>query len=281
MEKKVSIDLVLKLNTLFREKNWFSIENHDFVFESICNMSEILSKEENNLILELIERYNWVTYNDYNVKLKKILQQIVSICDNKISKIYFFPIIKPEDEDKNKSGNSISYMLKCLKPSIKEASKISIVELTKFESINSAKLTLKADELVILVDDYVGSGETLQATLTEIRKNKSINNNNLIIASIAIQKDTITELLKQKLTIIYDEAVIKGISQYYDSPIKEKNIQTMLEIEKKLISGRNFSLGYEESEAIVTMLRTPDNTFPVFWHNYKKSTNLNPPFPRE
>lgn len=281
MEKKVSIDLVLKLNTLFREKNWFSIENHDFVFESICNMSEILSKEENNLILELIERYNWVTYNDYSVKLKKILQQIVSICDNKISKIYFFPIIKPEDEDKNKSGNSISYMLKCLKPSIKEASKISIVELTKFESINSAKLTLKADELVILVDDYVGSGETLQATLTEIRKNKSINNNNLIIASIAIQKDTITKLLKQKLTIIYDEAVIKGISQYYDSPIKEKNIQTMLEIEKKLISGRNFSLGYEESEAIVTMLRTPDNTFPVFWHNYKKSTNLNPPFPRE
>lgn len=281
MEKKVSLNLVLKLNTIFRDKNWFSIENHDFVFESLCSISEVLTKKENDLIFELVERYNWITYNDYSVKLKKILKKIVTISENSKHKIYLFPVIKPEDEGKNKSGNSISYMLKCLKPSVPEAKNTSIIELTKFENISSENLTLGNDDLLILVDDYIGSGQTLDATLLEVNKNNTINKENLLIACIAIQKDTITRLETNNYKVIYDEVVIKGISQFYQSPLKEEYIETMLEIERKLISGRNFSLGYEESEAIITMLRTPDNTFPVFWHNYKKSTNLNPPFPRE
>lgn len=281
MSKKISIDLVLKINSLFDEKKWREIENNDVVFESLCYLSEFLTPEENDLILELIHKYNWITYNDYNVKLKNLLKQIISSQEYPIKRIYFFPVIKPEDERKNKSGNNVSYMMKSIKPGIKEASGISIVELTSFDDIAENKLSMKKNEIFVLVDDYIGSGETLNSTLIEVKKNMTIHNDNLIISSIAIQKDTIHRLKYENYQVIYDEEVLKGISQSYESPIKEKHLETMLEIEKKLISGNHFSLGYEESEALVTMLRTPDNTFPVFWHKYKKSTGIFPPFLRE
>ena len=45
----------------------------------------------------------------------------------------------------------------------------------------------------------------------------------------------------------------------------------MLRIEKMIPAGSFFSLGYNDSEALVTLLRTPDNTFPIFWKEYKKN----------
>lgn len=37
-------------------------------------------------------------------------------------------------------------------------------------------------------------------------------------------------------------------------------------------------LGYAESEALVTMIKTPNNTFPFYW--YEKNSNSYAPFPR-
>jgi hypothetical protein len=47
-------------------------------------------------------------------------------------------------------------------------------------------------------------------------------------------------------------------------------LSIMTEIEK-LIPGNHFSFGYNQSEALITLMRTPDNTFPIFWKEHKKS----------
>ncbi len=276
---KIELELVLKLNKLFEIKQWNKIENYEYVYESLCSLSQEIMDDEDGykLFLDLVERYNWMSYNDYSKKIIELLKSILIDSKITISKIYTFPILKPEDKNKNKSGNSISYMIKCNKPYLKDAKKIQLLQLNTFEEINS--LILKDNEYLLLVDDYIGSGETLFACIREIESiNKDIIDK-LIIATIAIQNDTILKLNNYKL--FYNIIVKKGISENYHSPIKEQHINTMINLEKRLISGRNFSLGYEQSEGLVTMLRTPDNTFPIFWHEYKKNIKLHPPFPRD
>jgi hypoxanthine phosphoribosyltransferase len=167
-------------------------------------------------------------------------------------------------------------MIKCNKPFIKEAKHIKFDELTQFSEFENLKL--KEYEYIILVDDYIGSGETLFACIKKILSINPDLTKKIIIATIAIQHDTVDKI---SYPIHYINSVKKGISDFYTSPEKEKHINTMKKLESRLISGRNFSLGYEQSEGLVTMMRTPDNTFPIFWHDYKKSTNLHPPFPRE
>ena len=279
MGKKIDLDVILKLNKLFEKKKWNQIENSDYVYESLCALSENISEDEqaHQLFLDLIDQYNWMSYNDYSNQINHLLYEILINSNIKMSKIYSFPIIKPEDQNKNKSGNSISYMMKCNKPYLRQAKHIKFEEITLFSDLST--LTLKPDEYLILVDDYIGSGETLFACINEIEKINSSLCDKIIIATIAVQNDTIVLLNNYKF--YYSMAVSKGISSRYSSPIKEEHLETMLSLEKKLISGRNFSLGYEESEGLVTMLRTPDNTFPIFWHEYKKSTGLYPPFPRD
>jgi hypothetical protein len=278
MVNKVELHFVMQLNKIFKEKNWSKIENNEYVYESLCNLSALLieSEEEHKLFLELIERYTWLSFGDYSVKVKKLLESFLIDSGLIISKFYTFPAIKPEDEKKNKSGNTISYMIKCNKPYIKNINHIKFNELTQFREFEN--LFLKEDEYILLVDDYIGSGETLFSCIKKIESINTDLKDKIIVASIAIQHDTIAKI---KQPLHYVDAVKKGISDCYNSPEKEKHIQTMIQLETKLISGRNFSLGYEQSEGLVTMMRTPDNTFPIFWHEYKKSTKLIPPFPRE
>jgi hypothetical protein len=52
----------------------------------------------------------------------------------------------------------------------------------------------------------------------------------------------------------------------------------MEHIEKNLDIPDDYLFGYKKSEALVTMIRTPNNTFPVFWYNKKNEDNA--PFPR-
>ena len=55
----------------------------------------------------------------------------------------------------------------------------------------------------------------------------------------------------------------------------------MKEIEKLIPGDKFFSFGYNKSEALVTLNRTPDNTFPIFWRNHKKGGKVfQAPFPR-
>jgi hypothetical protein len=38
----------------------------------------------------------------------------------------------------------------------------------------------------------------------------------------------------------------------------------MLEIERHVLGAKPYSLGFVETEALITLMRTPDNTFPGF-----------------
>ncbi|NVK09828.1 MAG: hypothetical protein HWD89_12320 [Tenacibaculum sp.] len=281
MKKKIDIDIVMKLYALFADKKWNEIEGNKKVFENFCKLTDNLTQEQTELIFELTERYKWITYNEYNSRLTSILKSIYDDYGKNVKKIYLFPIIKPEDEEKIKSGNNIIYMMRGIKPFIEDYDKITFVELNKFELLTKDNLKLKNNEVLLLVDDYVGSGETLKATLTEVFKNKTLTKDKIIVSSIILQNDSFEFLNNIGIKSYSSDNVIKEISQFYESPALEEKIKIMEEIEQLIPGGNNFSFGYEQSEALVTMIRTPDNTFPIFWKEHRKNgQKYKAPFPR-
>lgn len=269
----MNITSITKLYTIFNDKKWTDKEGNNIVFSNFCKLLSNLNDTQRELIIDLAERYTWITLSEYQSKIVNVLNIVEEEKLNNIKRIILFPVMKPEDENKTKSGHTILYMLRAIKPMLHRYKEIEFKEIESYEHIKSEKFKLKDTDAVFLLDDYLGSGETIKATINELLSNRNIEPKKLNVISIAAQSDS-TEFLK-KIDVAYytDMITKKGISDYYKSPELEEKIRIMLEIEK-LIPGNHFSFGFNQSEALITLMRTPDNTFPIFWKEHKKSGEI-------
>ncbi|MAW95682.1 MULTISPECIES: hypothetical protein [unclassified Leeuwenhoekiella] len=277
-----TVESITYLNKIFKAKKWTDRDIDEYVFDNFCNLLDNLNDRERELIIELVERYQWITSLEYQEKILSTLESVENEKVEKLKTAYLFPIIKLEDEGKVKSGTFLMYQIKAFKKFLKKHSKVEFRYVTKFEYLTDVKFELKDEETIYLIDDYIGSGETVNACLTELRKNKNIGNDKLNIVTIAIQKETSDLISKDGISIYTDYYSPKGLTDFNDSPVREEKIALMREIEKLIPGGSHFSLGYNECEALITLARTPDNTFPIFWKKHRIGTKyFDAPFSRE
>ncbi len=281
------VEAIIQLYKIFHNKNWFSYENNAFVFENFCHLLENLESHQKDLIIELAEKYKWITFKDYTSLLINAFNQVEEIKLRDIQRIILFPLHNPEDENATKSGNSVLYtikgvdMISQLRHTIPKYNKIFFQSIESYTDLYKSSLNFNGHELIFLIDDFLGSGETLHATLFEIRKDKFINFNSLNILSVAAQYEAIDYALDNGLSIYTDCIDGKGISDNYDQQQAANKLDIMEQIEE-LIPQNKCKFGYNQSEALITLIRTPNNTFPIFWKKYKKNQiEYTPPFPRE
>ena len=228
----------------------------------------------------MAERYTWITLSEYQGRLIDVMNKVEQEKLNSIKKIVLFPIMKPEHESTTKSGHAILYMLKALKPLLIKYKDIEFLEIETFDQVRDEKFLIKDNELMFLLDDYLGSGETIKTSIEEILKNRNIDIYKINVISIAAQNESIVFLNDIGISIYTDFVSNKGISDYYISEDLDEKIEIMKEIEK-LIPGNHFNFGYNGSEALITLMRTPDNTFPIFWKEHKKNNKeFEAPFSR-
>lgn len=142
------------------------------------------------------------------------------------------------------------------------------------------KLELKDGEYLVLVDDFIGSGKTFQKCIEQIETYK-IPLEKVLLISIAIQEDGLKLIENKKIKCYYSHIEKKGITDYYENEDQIEKKESMRIIERKLKFKPKFSLGFEQSEALLSLIRTPNNTFPVFWHEYFDNQKIRKaPFPR-
>ncbi len=280
MSTKVELNKMLKLFSIFTSKKWVDIEGHDETLKKFGELIESLDSKQIDLILELTERYTWITYNDYQSHLRNILKNLCEKELKNIERLFIFPIIKPSNENETKSGHAIMYMMTGVKASLSQLDNIKVIPLQSFDDISSENLKLNNKDYIILVDDFIGSGNTLENTLTEIKKNDTIKDN-LSIVSVVIQKVALDSLNQRNINCEYGIIMDKGISNHYQEPDLTNKLDIMKKIEDKIPKVKDYRLGYEKSEALVTLIKTPNNTFPVFWKEYShKGESKKAPFPR-
>ncbi|MBF8456893.1 hypothetical protein IV494_06820 [Kaistella sp. G5-32] len=277
-----TVESILVLHKIFKNNNWYERDSDEFIFNNFCKLLDNLDSKQRVLIIELVSNYKWISYGEYPEKILSTLDNIESTKLNILKKIYFFPVIKFEDEGEIKSGTFLMYPIKAFKKDLKNYQNINFTLNTKFETFTNPDFILKENELIFLIDDYIGSGETLEACLGIIRQNPNITNDKIKIIALAIQAEIAENITGQGIEIFCENILLKGISDYNSPPVVDEKIQMMLEIEKLIPGGSHFSLGYNRTEALITLSRTPDNTFPIFWKKYKiGNKKFDAPFSRE
>jgi hypothetical protein len=277
-----TIESISQLNKIFKTKKWSEKDVDEFAFDNFCKLLDNINETQRRLIIELVERYQWISFTEYQEKILSTLEKVEDKKIEKLKNIYFFPIIKPEDEGLYKSGPTLIYPIKAFKNHLTKYKNVTFKYISKFENLTDPSFKLQDNEAIFLIDDYVGSGETLNTCLDLIKTNKTIKNDKINVLTLAIQKETANNIIQQGITSYSEYYSSRGITDFNESPLLEEKVKIMLEIEKMIPGGNNFSFGYKESEALITLARTPDNTFPIFWMKHRiGKVKFEAPFSRD
>ncbi|MGG4345859.1 phosphoribosyltransferase [Paenibacillus lautus] len=283
--KKTSIlsaERLVQLSQLFSNKSW-EIENDDpdlpSLFNRFCILLSELSEPQQLLVLELTERFTRITSDQYKVHIKKILDHLSNdpkLNLTQIKTIYIAPLIAPEDIGKSKSSTFVQYLFTEQFHYISHFADKNVRFVNGLEADSSEINNEQA--LLIVVDDFIGTGDTACSALNYLLETKKISTDKIIVASIVALSQGIQKIIESGVHVIVSLTLNKGISEHYPITDISSKIEIMETIESQIKVHRNEKLGYGKSEALVSMIRTPNNTFPVFW---KEKKGRVAPFPRK
>ncbi len=275
----LSVNKLFEIEELFLSKNW-EIEDNPEVFSSLYNrfcsrVSFFTKEEQQSLCIELANRFVRIHFTEYESYFLKAFATInKKIIQNK--RICILPL-KFENENSIKSG---SFIWKYFKDQIDFSDHPVLSNAIFYENIDSI-INLKNTNnsyYFLFIDDYLGSGTTALDSLKKLFNSEIVNNTEVGIITFASQIEGAI-LVETTLNIHVFSGIYlnKGISDnYYGQELLDKT-NIMKSMEKKLaISKHNF--GYNNSESLITLgKKSPNNTFPVFWHETKTRIA---PFPR-
>lgn len=267
-------NVFFQIEAVFNLHHWSLDE--DETFERFCHLLGLLNKDEQRCVIELTKKFLKVDFSKYPYYINKALATFQPDFFKNNDKIYIMPLRAPEDFNKQKSSTFVAYGFHDYKMhKLFSGKTVNIIDKPtgipkNFNATNNA---------LILVDDFIGSGETAESCLSYLHRPIGIDLKKVLIFALVVQKDGFDRLANQGHRLFFAEMRNKAITNDVQDPTKQEFIQAMQSIEDKLNFDVEFRFGYKQSEALVKMIRTPNNTFPVYW----KSTSVfkyKAPFPR-
>lgn len=270
---------------IFCDKNWETeyLEGEISAFDRFCERLAILENDEQReLVLELTKDYMKIAMTEYEKLLIKAWRGYLDnnpfrLEDDEMLPIC--PILIEEDFGKEKSGSMVLYMCGSL-----ELRRFSLFSDEQIRLCSSPALLVDLfikkrcnAKRIVLIDDYIGSGESAIGCISYLEKHE-IDRNKIDIIALVAQEEAV-RILKDEGIMVYSALTRKkGISDKYKEDEIENKISIMKRIESNLKVDSKYSLGYNKTEALISLIKTPNNTFPVFWYENKKSRA---PFPRK
>lgn len=277
--RKLNIEMGLTLSeinlihSILSRKKWEHLSGEEWYFNTFCSFLENFDCEERKLLISLTEKFLVVPGSDYVSLFLRALEQYLKTT-NKKQRIVLCPLLPEQDFGKQKSSCSLYYDIKALlrfiQTEYKKRVSIFIIDNPKEVIINLDKIK---DYKICLVDDFIGTGETAISGV-DYFTNNGISKDKIMIISLVSMSEGISCLHKNNIEVYSAIEMDKAIT---GCPNENKNRQIMLKIEKKIKTMPEYSFGYGQSEALVKVKRTPNNTFPVFWET---KHNKFAPFPR-
>lgn len=273
------IQNIAKLNRIFAKNQWDKkTESGNNQFDRFCEMLEYFNENQQRLIIDLTSNFIQVGLADY---IRMYTNAFLLLLDRlptskNYKKLIFFPATMPEDMNKSKSAQAVLYMIKGELATYQR--KVTTLYLKTIDNYNMLEAEDQRNEsLICLVDDFVGTGQTALNVLEELKK-RGFNKNQLYVTALVAQESGINALEGYGVPGFASIIRKRGIS---DNPkYTECDMKIMESIEAKIGVREPYKLGYGHSEALVKMIRTPNNTFPVYWLQKRKGNVPIVPFPR-
>lgn len=261
----VTVDDVFLMTELFNRKSWNRYVGYESVLDAYIETLGRMTGPEKVLFLDLTERFLWIMdyTTDIITQLNRILNQF------NYQDYYVIRCIEKSEQRKSKSSGVVLYEIKNPVVQRKLVKPVHILNSTS----DLKKLKDLSNSLFILVDDFVGTGQTADDCMTDLKQIQPTIAGKMVVMCIVALEKGIQKLSNLHVPIFYRYRFNRGISDYYTGYKLRKNIRLMQQIENNFeISTYNF--GFQGSEALVCLKRCPNNTFPIYWHGRKT------PYPR-
>ena len=256
-----------KLSALLKKQIWL-----EEVFEALIELWNLCDyKDEQKLIYQLLLKFLCLDLKKVNNYCKKISKhvcdewsissestKIVALCDEERpdGSQFFIQILKNKFADRN------NWTEKNFKNNL--------------TSIGKASYQLKNSQNLILIDDFIGTGKTVQRKIKWLKskiKEKNKRNIKIFLVSLACMKGALNVIESLEIEFFTPIILKKGISDYYEGKKLKNKIQNMENLESKLhpiyknLHLFGFSFGYGKSESLFAIegLNVPNNVFPIFW----------------
>ena len=266
-EKGLSINNFYLLKKVFNDNGWEIVQDKTYSrFSRHVDLLRNLDADEQCLMLELTKRFKYFDISCYKELLYKALEKILMTFTKE--KFYVFPAMVRKDAGKIKSATTVYYQFRGDTLGEHVDLKSSKFHCFEDEKDFSQKKTLKKNEKILIVDDFIGSGETMVEVALDIMDQYSfINQNDIVFLSLVAHEKGIKYLNYYGcVDVFYALEINRGISDYYEGEQRQLNTETMQQIEAKIKGLKDkFKFGYEQCEALLHMERIPNNTFPIYW----------------
>ena len=258
-------EFIIDLSAVFFDKSWDAETNR-----RILGFSKTLSSDELEMYLYLLQNFIKITWTQYESELMKALDVVPDgMLTNK--DIYVAPM-----QVKNCSSASFVCRLFVTSPVLKRH--VSLKGSRVFSCSEKANFPRKMNRMpkaiILLLDDYIGSGYTAFERISEIKREVNVTDGQIKLLSIAGAKSGI-DFLSCFFDVICPLTQDKGISSIRNNLLKDKYSNCILSIASRYNLDRAF--GYSCCEGAISLMNTPNNTFQMF---YDAQRIKNPPFPR-
>lgn len=275
---------LIEYTNRLREKKWAKFGNGKILEYLMDRLSLLSDDAQKELILNLTERFEFVDLLDFMQGLPSAFSKAVLSKKETGKKILVTPLKSPyinvERLKTSPSGGTLFSKAKSsdrfyplLKNYIMDEEIIDAVRFCDDPYEIVKKYTDNA--VIILVDDFIGSGLTAYKHIKSYIKLLKEYKHNVNVADFCVVVDVamkhgVNYLLDNGIDSFYDVLQSKAISE--DETLEEKQVKSkiriMKEIEGKVFKNLNpiYSLGFEGSESLVSILnKAPNNTFPFYW----------------
>ena len=272
--EQLEIYEILKINELFDSQGWPKDEkNKSSLYKRYLNRYMKLDPAERQLFIKLSNQYKWVSADEYLTSAVQLLENVVrKHCTNAGQAVWIYPIKKNEDQRHIKSSDVVSYLCKSLPiqySAILYKRKIHIIS-TLDDLIQKKDKIQKS--VLFLVDDFIGSGNYASSVVDELISN-GIPEDKMVVCSLYISEMGLKMLQTRKCSLEFLNVAPSCISE-----LSTSEQELILQMESSLNVDDEFSLGYGQSANLISLLRTPNNSLPVFWLD--KGRTHSAPFPR-
>lgn len=272
---------VIRLVDIFNKLNWKldtndeQISNHRNIFDKFCNFLDFLNREERDLVLLLTEDFLHINFWNYPTLLKKALLEIPNDLIDSCENVYLTALISPKDIGKTKSSTSMLYG--CLHEVIPNIETFNKKKPKSYDNPNliDEKHKNRQNSLILLLDDFIGSGDTAIESINYFKENSYNESDTIIVVSLVAQIQGVLRIEEAGHKVFYANLRDRAISD--SVRIKNKfralkvirNIEKRMGIEKNADVQKDYRLGYKRTQSLVSMIRTPNNTLPIYWWSKK------------
>jgi len=318
----IDINLLGELQGLWSSKNWVfqTEETKATAFNNLCAMFALLSPPQQQLVLRLTQSYSLHSYTGYQSLLIHAFAKITNSQIGNADQIILAPLINSGDDKfkRSKSGHLLPYIAEHVAiPLHQNMKSLKIVSLVSPDAIPNF-LSEEKKSLIILLDDFIGSGDTAKTAVQHLEininnsrvdknrgaQNKSFisrlinkvkqacktyrpykigfnDNYEILVVGLVAMNHAVKRLSTFNIHVLSAEEIYKGIEENQAITDKAWAYKLIDEVEATLKINRDERRGYMKSEALLTMIRTPDNTFPIYWCKTQNNGSSWPaPFPR-